>query len=85
MVPPFSYRIGSNISFEQIRKLHSSGSINYNPDLSIAVKKDTVIVPDGGYTVLRFYTENPGVWLFHCHLSFHVEAGWLSPGLDLKY
>jgi len=37
--------------------------------------KDSVVVPDGGYVVLRFISDNPGIWSFHCHLSFHLEAG----------
>jgi L-ascorbate oxidase len=28
--------------------------------------KDTVTVPNGGYTIVRFYADNPGIWLFHC-------------------
>ncbi|XP_068243053.1 uncharacterized protein [Palaemon carinicauda] len=44
---------------------------NYkNPPL-----KDTVTVPDGGYTIVRFKADNPGYWLLHCHLLFHSEAG----------
>jgi len=37
--------------------------------------KDTVTVPVGGYTIIRFITNNPGTWLFHCHLDFHSEVG----------
>lgn len=37
--------------------------------------KDTVTVPVGGYTIIRFLTNNPGTWLFHCHLEFHSEIG----------
>lgn len=37
--------------------------------------KDTVTVPDGGYTILRFEASNPGYWLFHCHIEFHAEIG----------
>ncbi|CAG7726388.1 unnamed protein product [Allacma fusca] len=37
--------------------------------------KDTVTVPDGGYTILRFRADNPGYWFFHCHITFHVEVG----------
>ena len=29
--------------------------------LDKAVKKDTVTVPDGGYTILRFHATNPGL------------------------
>ncbi|KAI8824886.1 Cupredoxin [Fimicolochytrium jonesii] len=28
-----------------------------------------------GYTVLRFVADNPGVWFFHCHIEWHIEAG----------
>jgi L-ascorbate oxidase len=31
--------------------------------------KDTVTVPVGGYTIIRFRANNPGAWLFHCHLG----------------
>ena len=37
--------------------------------------KDTVTVPVGGYTIIRFYANNPGTWMFHCHLEFHTEIG----------
>lgn len=37
--------------------------------------KDTVIIPPGGYTILRFYANNPGIWMFHCHIEFHMQAG----------
>lgn len=43
--------------------------------LSGAPVKDTVTVPDGGFTIIRFVANNPGFWLFHCHLEFHVEVG----------
>ncbi|OCK83102.1 multicopper oxidase [Lepidopterella palustris CBS 459.81] len=41
----------------------------------IPMKRDTVKVAAGGAIVLRFKAENPGVWLFHCHIDWHVEAG----------
>ena len=47
---------------------------NITRKLSGAPRKDTAIVPDGGFTVLRFHADNPGWWLFHCHLEFHVEV-----------
>ncbi|KAJ3021920.1 UNVERIFIED_CONTAM: hypothetical protein HDU68_009405 [Siphonaria sp. JEL0065] len=28
-----------------------------------------------GYTVIRFVADNPGVWLFHCHIEWHIAAG----------
>lgn len=37
--------------------------------------KDTVSVNGNSYAVLRFRADNPGVWLFHCHIEWHVEMG----------
>ena len=25
--------------------------------------------------MLRFIANNPGIWLVHCHLDFHMEIG----------
>ena len=33
--------------------------------------KDTVIVPFGGYTMIRFMVDNPGWWFFLCHIEIH--------------
>ena len=37
--------------------------------------KDTVIVPPGGYVVLRLRADNPGYWLVHCHLLKDMIGG----------
>lgn len=39
------------------------------------LKKDTVYVPSMGYVVLRFRADNPGLWLFHCHVLWHQSVG----------
>ncbi|KAK0393700.1 hypothetical protein QR680_000360 [Steinernema hermaphroditum] len=41
-----------------------------NPSL-----RDTIVIPPGGYTVIRFRASNPGWWLAHCHTMFHSIAG----------
>ncbi|KAG7396561.1 ferroxidase fet3 [Phytophthora boehmeriae] len=30
---------------------------------------------DAGYLVLRFTADNPGVWILHCHIDWHLDAG----------
>ncbi|CAM6128117.1 unnamed protein product [Calypogeia fissa] len=35
----------------------------------------TVNVPARGWVAIRFYTDNPGVWFFHCHLEKHLSWG----------
>lgn len=39
------------------------------------MKRDTVLVRPNGHIVLRFQSDNPGVWLFHCHIEWHVASG----------
>ncbi|VAH66200.1 unnamed protein product [Triticum turgidum subsp. durum] len=34
-----------------------------------------VIVPGGGWTVIRFVANNPGMWFMHCHLDAHLPLG----------
>lgn len=38
-------------------------------------RRDTVAVMGNSYAVLRFEANNPGVYLFHCHIEWHVEMG----------
>jgi FtsP/CotA-like multicopper oxidase with cupredoxin domain len=44
-------------------------------ELKRAPIKDTITVPGGGYTVIRFKADNPGLWLMHCHMDPHDMAG----------
>ncbi|CAG8588829.1 5052_t:CDS:10, partial [Dentiscutata heterogama] len=37
--------------------------------------RDTITIPSGGWAVIRFMINNPGVWAFHCHIEWHVELG----------
>ncbi|KAF2091067.1 multicopper oxidase [Saccharata proteae CBS 121410] len=41
----------------------------------IPMKRDTVGMLAGGSIVIRFKADNPGVWLFHCHIDWHLDAG----------
>ncbi|XP_050371364.1 laccase-17-like [Argentina anserina] len=39
------------------------------------VERNTVGVPSGGWTAIRFLADNPGVWFMHCHLEIHTSWG----------
>lgn len=39
------------------------------------MRRDTILVRPNGHLVLRFRSDNPGVWLFHCHIEWHVASG----------
>lgn len=38
-------------------------------------RRDTAMLLAGGYLLLAFQTDNPGVWLMHCHIGFHTTGG----------
>ncbi|XP_010483503.1 PREDICTED: laccase-16-like isoform X3 [Camelina sativa] len=55
---------------------------NFNPEkdpkifnLVDPVERNTVGVPAGGWTAIRFIADNPGVWFMHCHLELHTTWG----------
>ncbi|KAI0092737.1 Fet3 protein [Irpex rosettiformis] len=39
------------------------------------MRRDTVQVPSGEGVTLRFVANNPGAWIFHCHIEWHLQAG----------
>ena len=39
------------------------------------MRRDTLLVRPNGNFVIRFRSDNPGVWLFHCHIEWHVDSG----------
>lgn len=43
-----------------------------------AMPHDTVHVPWGLKVVIQFDANNPGIWLFHCHNTMHLENGMMT-------
>ncbi|CAF2597983.1 unnamed protein product [Rotaria sp. Silwood2] len=39
------------------------------------LQRDTVSVPGSGWAKIRLLANNPGAWLFHCHIEWHMDAG----------
>nr|XP_004308920.2 PREDICTED: laccase-22-like [Fragaria vesca subsp. vesca] len=59
-----------------------TGLGNFDPDkdtktfnLVDPVERNTVSVPTGGWTAIRFRADNPGIWFLHCHLEVHTTWG----------
>lgn len=54
----------------------------YN-NLNNPPRRDVVNIPastrssnsQGGFVVIAFKADNPGNWLFHCHIAFHASNG----------
>jgi iron transport multicopper oxidase len=50
----------------------------YDSFLGNPMQRDTITVNANSYVVLRFKASNPGVWLFHCHIEWHVVMGLVA-------
>ncbi|KAG6670825.1 hypothetical protein I3843_Q034100 [Carya illinoinensis] len=37
--------------------------------------RNTIAVPTGGWAIIRFKANNPGIWMAHCHLDVHLPWG----------
>ncbi|KAL0937780.1 iron transport multicopper oxidase fet3 [Colletotrichum truncatum] len=42
------------------------------------MRRDTLVVEGNGNFVIRFKANNPGVWLFHCHIEWHMDQGLVA-------
>ena len=58
-------------SQEQYFPWNSYGALNTTNPL----RRDTVVVDAFGWVLIRFVADNPGMWAFHCHIAWHLEAG----------
>lgn len=55
----------------------------WNPDNTSAIstfpskpmRRDVLMVKPQGNFVIRFKADNPGIWLFHCHIDWHLASG----------
>nr|AAB63443.1 phenoloxidase [Trametes sp. I-62] len=57
--------------------VRSAGSTAYNyvdPIFRDVVSTGTPAAGDN--VTIRFHTDNPGPWFLHCHIDFHLEAGF---------
>jgi len=39
------------------------------------MRRDTVQIPSMNSVTLRLTADNPGVWMLHCHIEWHLQAG----------
>lgn len=44
-------------------------------NLSNPRRRDVTMLASQGWLALAFQTDNPGAWLFHCHVAWHVSSG----------
>ncbi|OAX37246.1 Cupredoxin, partial [Rhizopogon vinicolor AM-OR11-026] len=55
------------------------GAGNSTANFVNPVWRDTVDLGNAGDNVtIRFVTDNPGPWLLHCHVDFHLLDGFAA-------
>ncbi|KAH6644992.1 Cupredoxin [Truncatella angustata] len=47
-------------------------------------RRDVTMLPGSGYLVIAFRSDNPGNWLFHCHIAWHVSGGLSSDFMERR-
>jgi FtsP/CotA-like multicopper oxidase with cupredoxin domain len=46
-------------------------------DFSNPLRRDTASMEGFGWILIRVVTDNPGIWAFHCHTSWHAQSGMM--------
>lgn len=62
-------------AFDHGMHLHGHHFHLVEPDGSLGVLRDTVLVAPGDTRQIAFVADNPGDWLLHCHMLGHAQAG----------
>lgn len=44
-------------------------------NLNNPTRRDTATLPAGGYLLMAFPADNPGMWIMHCHIAWHASQG----------
>lgn len=60
----------------------TSESQPYNSPAGSLPKRDTALLPGGGHLALAFKTDNPGAWMLHCHIGWHLMQGFAVQFLE---
>lgn len=47
------------------------------------MRRDVLTINAYGWALIRFRSDNPGLWAFHCHILWHLEAGLLMQFMAL--
>lgn len=55
-------QIGKSTTMQEVKDLDAAGNITRN--LNMSALKDTITVPDGGYSIVRIHATNPGTFEF---------------------
>ena len=80
---PIRLQYGERVRFKFVNEtmmthpmhLHGMWSILDNGSGALNPAKHVVSVSPGTIVYMETEVDAPGVWAFHCHLSYHMDAG----------
>ncbi|KAE8212202.1 hypothetical protein CF327_g4124 [Tilletia walkeri] len=50
----------------------------FDPNQTNPIRRDTVTIHSAGSATIRFRADNPGAWLMHCHIDWHLSSGLVA-------
>lgn len=60
---------------QQSRRYHPEDLVNGTFNYINPPRRDVALLPAGGYIAIGFKTDNPGIWIIHCHIAWHASSG----------
>ncbi|KAM7361022.1 multicopper oxidase 3 [Cochliomyia hominivorax] len=67
--------LGNINDLRRIQDLDRRGLLQRAPEDFPAVEKDSIQIPALGYIIVRFISNNPGFWMYQCHLERQTLLG----------
>lgn len=53
-------------------------TLDLTQEFNNPMRRDVFTLPGKGWTVIRVVLDNPGIWIFHCHIAWHMEVGFAT-------
>ncbi len=75
---PARLEIYNDTSFPHAMHLHGMHFRELLKDGSVGPLRDTVLMFGGETREIAFVADNPGKWLFHCHMLSHAASGMMT-------
>ena len=70
--------ISNDTSFPHAMHLHGMHFREIGEDGTLGPLRDTITMFRGETRTVVFVADNPGDWLFHCHMLSHAAAGMMT-------
>jgi FtsP/CotA-like multicopper oxidase with cupredoxin domain len=70
--------VNNDTAYPHALHLHGMHFREILPDGSLGNLRDTLLTFGGEIREIAFMADNPGDWLFHCHMLSHAESGMVT-------